>query len=234
MANSRVLVIGDIHFPFNHPDAISFLKEINVYFRPDKVISIGDELDYHSISFHEHNPDLLSPSDELETAISRLEKLYDIFPEVDVLDSNHGSLVYRKGVFHGLPRSVFKSYNEILRAPKGWRWHFDLVIKLSNGQDCYFHHGKTSNHLALSKSMGMNAIQGHHHNQFAINYWASPVGVFWQAFTGCLVDDKSLAMAYNKTNLARPVIGSLMIIDGHPRLIPMVMDKHGRWIGSLV
>ena len=50
---------------------------------------------------------------------------------------------------------------------------------------------------------------------------------------GCLIDDKSLAYEYNKTTLDRPIIGSSVIIDGQPKLIPMIMDKSGRWIGKI-
>jgi hypothetical protein len=234
MSNSRVLVIGDLHFPYQHPDTIAFLKEVKRVYKPDRVIQIGDEVDFHAISFHDADPDLLSPGDELESAIKKLRPLYKLFPKVDLIESNHGSLVFRKGKAHGLPRHVFKSFREVLQAPKNWHWHFDLTIKLSNGMNCYFHHGKTSDPLKLSQSMGMSACQGHFHERFSINYWGNSLGLYWQAFTGCLVNDKSLAMSYNNTNLKRPIIGSLIILDGWPRLLPLVMNSKGRWIGKLV
>lgn len=232
--NSRVLVIGDLHCPYWHPDTIAFLREVDRVYKPNRVIQIGDEIDGHAISFHGADPDLMSPSDELKTAIQKLQPLYQLFPKVDVIESNHGSLVYRKGKFHGLPRHVFKSYREILQAPKYWQWHFDLTITLSDGSPCYFHHGKSSNPLAMSQSMGMKAVCGHFHEKFAINYWANSLGLYWQAFTGCLADDHSLALAYNNNNVKRPMIGSLIILDGHPRLLPLVKDKSGRWTGKLV
>lgn len=227
--NNRVLVIGDLHCPYWHPDTIAFLKAIKQKYNPDRVIQIGDELDYHAISFHEHNPDLLSPGDELKTAIQKLKPLYEMFPSMDLIESNHGSLVYRKGLFHGLPRHVFKSYKEVIEAPKNWHWHFDLTIKLSNGNYCYFHHAKSSDVLATSQSMGMSAVQGHLHEKMSIQYWANPLGLFFAAQTGCLINDKSLAMNYNKTNLKRPLIGSLIIIDGLPKLLPLIKNKGGRW-----
>jgi len=42
-----------------------------------------------------------------------------------------------------------------------------------------------------------------------------------------------LAMAYNKNNLKRPVIGCAVIIDGIPQLIPMVLNRKGRWVKKL-
>lgn len=232
--NSRVLAISDLHAPYWHPDTVAFMKAIKNEYSPDRIIQIGDEVDSHSISFHTHDPDLMAPGHELRSAIHKLGSLYELFPNVDVMESNHGSLVFRKGKFIGLPNSVFKTYREILQAPAGWNWHQQLQIKLSNGQSCYFCHGKTANPLALSQSMGMNAAQGHYHEKFAVNYWASGSGLFWQLQLGCLINDESLAYAYNKVNLKRPIIGSAIILDGYPRLLPMICNWKNRWIGRLV
>lgn len=213
MENSRVLVIGDFHAPYNHIDAVAFLTEINRIYRPDRVISIGDEQD---------------------KAIIELTPLYNMFPVVDILESNHGSLTYRKAKTHGIPRRNFKSYREMLEAPETWRWHESLTITLSNGKPCYFVHGKTVNPILLSQTEGMNAVQGHYHEKFGVTYWASNSGIIWQAFTGCLVNDSSLAMAYNKLNIKRPILGSLLIFNGNPIPIPMVLDQHKRWIGKIL
>lgn len=51
---------------------------------------------------------------------------------------------------------------------------------------------------------------------------------------GCLADDNSLALAYNKINPKRPIVSLGVIIEGIPQLIPMILDKKGRWIGTSV
>jgi len=48
-----------------------------------------------------------------------------------------------------------------------------------------------------------------------------------------LIDKKSLAFAYDKLNLQRPVIGVGMIINSLPVLIPMILNNKGRWCGKL-
>lgn len=228
-----MLIISDTHFPYQHPDTIAFLKAIKKKYKPDRVIHIGDEIDGHAISFHPSDPDLASPGDELSLAIKRLRPLYKLFPAVDVVESNHGSLVYRKAKVHGIPRSVFKSYREVLGAPPDWNWHFDLTIKLPNGQSCYICHGKSSAPGKLSQSMGMSTIQGHFHERMEIIYWANPNGLYFDMRVGCLINDKSLAYNYNNTNLKRPLIGTGMILNGQPILIPMILDKRGRWIEKI-
>lgn len=232
--HKRILVISDQHFPYQHADTIAFLKEIKRVYKPDKVVNIGDEIDGHAMSFHEKDPDLLSPSDELQTAINRMKPLYKMFPKMDLVESNHGSLVYRRGKFAGLPRHVFKSYREILEAPPGWKWHPHLTLKASNGSLIYFCHGKSADVLRMSQAMGMSCVQGHFHEKFEVRYWGNSLGLYWGATIGCLIDDDSLAFSYNKVNLKRPVIGCLMILDGHPRLMPMVLNSRGRWIKKLV
>jgi hypothetical protein len=153
---------------------------------------------------------------------------------MDILESNHGSLVYRKQKAYGLPKQFFRKYNDIYAVGPDWKWHIDLTIKLSNAMPCYFHHGRGSNVIQVSQSMGMSVVQGHFHEKMGVQYWANSLGLYFAAQTGCLVDDSSLAMAYNNNNLRRPLIGSLIILDGHPKILPMVLNKSGRWIGEIL
>lgn len=228
MVYKSVLVISDTHIPYGHPDTLEFLKSLKKKYKPDLVVHIGDEIDNHAISFHDSDPDLMSPGDELQSAIKKLEAFYKLFPKMKLIDSNHGSLVYRKQKTHGLPRWVFKSYREILQAPRGWSWSMDLTIKTPQGK-VYFHHGKNKPVMKTSQNMAMSVVQGHYHENFSVNYWANPNGLFWQMQVGCLIDDKSMAFAYNKCNLNRPIIGTGLIVNGLPVLEPMILDKSGRW-----
>jgi hypothetical protein len=228
-----VLCIPDLHCPYHHPDAFKFLDSVANKYQPDKVVCLGDEIDGHSFSFHTSDPDLpFSPSKELEKAIYYLSDLYLLFPSATVIESNHGSLVYRRGKFHGLPRSVFRSYKEILEAPQGWVWKFDETLKCGN-KSVYFHHGQSKNVLRNSKNQSMCYVQGHHHSTFDIQYWANSQELFWGVTSGCLIDKKSLAFAYGKNNLPKPILGCTVIIDGYPFLIPMKLKKNGRWLGKI-
>ncbi len=229
-----ILVIGDQHFPYQHQDALSFLKLCKGAYKPDLIINIGDETDGHAWSYHEPDPELLSPGWEFRKARTGLKKLQKIFPKMELIESNHGSLYWRKQKSMGLPKDFFKDYQEAWDVGPGWNWHYDLTVEMSNGNLCYFHHGKTSQVLKLSQSLGMSAVQGHYHEKMGVKYWQSAAGVFWAAQTGCLVDNESMAMAYNKNNLKSPLLGSLVIINGWPISVPMILNKNKRWIGRLV
>jgi hypothetical protein len=233
MNNKCILVISDLHCPYEHPDTIKFLKAIKNKYKPTRVILSGDEADFHAVSFHDHDPDLDAPGVELEKAIKSLKPIYALFPVAEVLESNHGSLVIRKALAHGLSRKFFRTPGDVLEAPKKWSWHFDIQLTLPNGTPCYFHHSKGVNVKKNSQAMGSSFVQGHHHEEFEIQYWGNPNALLFGMTVGCLVDTKALSMAYNKNNLKRPVIGCGVIINSIPHLIPMVLNKKGRWIGKL-
>ena len=231
--NSRILTIPDLHAPYQHQDALAFLKAVKRKFKPTRVICVGDEADKHAMSFHDSDPDLLSAGDELEATIQFMAKLSKIFPQMDLVDSNHGSMVFRKAKHHGIPVKYLKSYGEILGTPEGWKWHNTLVIDLPGDQSLFVCHGMQKNGLKLAAAMGMCTLQGHYHTEFNIQYGSSPSQLYWAMQIGCLIDDTALAFAYNKVTPSRPILGCGVIIDGHPQLVPMVLDEKGRWNGKL-
>ena len=230
--NSRVLVISDLHCPYQHIDSVKFLKAIKEKYNPDRVINIGDELDFHAMSFHPTDASLYSAGDELKKGREVIWQIEELYPKVDVMESNHGSMAYRKALVGGIPKEMIRPYEHILDT-KNWKWHPDLEIKLSDGQPCYFHHGKSANSFLALRDMGMNFVQGHFHEKFNIHYHGTGERLKWVIATGCMIDDNSMAFAYNNVNLKRPIIGCSIILDGQPHLLPMVLNRKGRWTGRL-
>jgi hypothetical protein len=231
--NKRILVISDLHIPYHREDAFDFLKEIKKQYKPDTIINIGDELDMHALSFHESNPDLPSAGHELSLAKEYIKELENIFPEMTLLDSNHSSLIYRRGIKHGIPRGFLKDYNDFLNVKK-WKWVEDLVLTLPNGQRCLFTHGKAADVIKVSQIHSMNCVQGHFHSKFRIDFWANPDQLLWGMQVGCLIRQKSMAFHYARNFKTKFVMGCGMIIDSIPKLMPMVLNKKGEWIGKLV
>lgn len=230
--NSRILVIPDLHFPYCHPDSLDFLAKAKHLLKPTRIICLGDELDYHAMSFHDKDPDLDSAGKELLQALGYIETLKELFPEMDLLESNHGSLYYRKSKHHGFPRHLLKSYNEVLCVGPGWRWHDKLIVNLPNGNDCLFTHSLGADALRVSQSVGMSLVQAHHHSQFELRYWHNGKALHFAITSACLIDDKSYAFAYNKLQVKRPIMGLTFIENSIPSLIPMVLNSDGRWAGT--
>lgn len=233
MDNSRILMISDMHAPYNHVDTIAFLRAVKKKYRPTRVICVGDEIDQSALSFHDSDPDLFSAGHELLEAIKELKPLYRLFPKMDLVHSNHGSMVYRKAKHHGIPRRCLRSYREILEAPQGWKWHDKLLINIPGKQKLYVCHGMSTNGIKFAEQMGTCVVQGHYHSKFQIQYTSSPLKLSWSMQVGCSIDDKSLAMAYNKTTSARPIIGHGIILEGVPKLLHMNLNSKGRWDGII-
>lgn len=231
--SSSILVISDQHMPYEHPDMFAFLEAVKKKFKPTMVVNIGDEVDKHALSFHDSDVDLPSAGHELEMAIGKIKKMEKLFPEMTIVDSNHGSLALRKFKHHGIPMKYLASQHEIYGVSEKWQWVNDLTVKLPNGQDCYFCHGMVKNGIKLAAQRGTNVVQGHYHTDFKIEYIGNPKNLLFSMQVGCLIDSKSLAFAYDRLNLNRPIIGVGLVVNSHPVLVPMVLNENGRWNGSL-
>ena len=234
MKYKKVLAIGDLHMPYHHKDSFAFLRALKKKYKGfDLVVNMGDELDQHAISMHDSNPDLPSAGDELRLAKTHVKELEGIFPDMTLLDSNHSSLVYRRALKYGLPKAYLKHYNEFLEVGRGWKWVDDLTISLNDGSRCFFTHGMSANVLQIAQKMGMHAVQGHYHSKASIQYYSNPDNLNWAMQTGCLTNQQSLAFGYSKNFKDRFIMSSAVIVDGQPRIHPMVIKNH-RWIGKVV
>jgi predicted phosphodiesterase len=230
----KVLAIGDMHIPYHHKDSMAFLRALKKHYKGfDLVVNIGDELDQHAISMHDSNPDLPSAGDELNIAKQYIQILYKTFPDMTLVDSNHSSLVYRRALKYGLPKAYLRDYNEFLDVGKGWKWVDDLTITLNDGSRCFFTHGMSANVLQVAQKYGMHTVQGHYHSKASIQYFSNPDKLVWGAQTGCLTNQDSLAFSYAKNFKDRFIMSSLVIVDGQPKIHPLVI-KNGKWIGKIV
>ena len=182
---------------------------------------------------HTHDPDLYSAGDELKASKGFVRALEGIFPQMVEVESNHSSLVYRRALKYGMSREFLKDYAEFLGTKK-WKWVDDLTLPMSNNQKCFFTHGRSADISKVSQAMGMSAVQGHYHTKFLISYWANPDNIFFAMNVGCLINQKSMAFNYAKNFRTRFIIGCGIILDGIPKLLPMIMDDKGRWMKKIV
>jgi len=229
-----ILVIPDIHAPYQHKDTLPFLKAVKKAFPIDLAVSLGDELDYHAMSFHDSDPNLESAGTELELGKVMLRELHKVFPELLVCHSNHGSMVFRRAKAHGLPIQLIKRYRDIVFPEHGapsWSWAFSWRIQTPLGIVMFQH--QSTNVLQDAAHNGCNLIVGHSHGNFGVQYSASSAHLYYGGYAGCLIDKDSLAFAYGKNSSKKPIIGCMVILNGRPMPIPMILDTDGRWIGTL-
>ena len=233
MANKRILVISDLHAPYQHPDAIKFLAALKDKYDPDKIICIGDELDFHAMSFHPSNAELYSAGDEFKAGQEVLWQIEELFPKMTLVESNHGSMAYRKARVTGIPDSFLIPYKEILDV-KNWNWFPEIEMMLPNKQPCLFTHGIGTNIRTVMGEKMMSVTQGHFHEKFEVIFKGNGERLNFGMTVGCLIDDKSMAFHYNKNFAKRPIVGCGMIIDSQPILQPLVLKSNGRWNGRVL
>jgi hypothetical protein len=216
----KVLIISDMHIPYSVAGYVRFLKHLKEKFRPDVVVCIGDEIDYHAMSFHDSDVDLFSAGQELDRAIIELQEgVHKLFPKMYVLESNHGSMILRRAKHHGIPIRTLKPLQELYETPE-WSWHEEIVLQTNAGR-VYLCHGQSGAYGRLTKEMGASTIQGHFHGKFEITYHRSVLSSRFSMFVGCLVDIKSLAMAYGRNHTVKPILGcGGLKASGEPVLFP--------------
>ncbi len=133
---STVLAISDLHAPFEHRDALDFLRELKRKYKPSQVICLGDESDQHAMSMHDHDPNGHSAGDEYGLMLEHLQPFYDLFPVCRSMHSNHTSMPFRRASKFGIPNAYLKSYAEFMKAPKGWSWHNSAEVDGVWGMNC--------------------------------------------------------------------------------------------------
>lgn len=215
-----ILGISDTHFPFQHKDALKFLADLKKTFKPDVVVCLGDEGDFHAISDWSTDPDGLSSGDEYRATLDALQPLFELFPNVLACTSNHTDRPFRQGYKTGLPRQFFKDYKELLNAPDGWVYRDQWIV-----DDILFFHGEPYTGRAAAQKAAVeknrNCVFGHVHSNAGVHYINDGVRQRWAVNSGCLIDETAYAFRYGKHFKDRPVLGTSLIIDGVPIFIPM-------------
>jgi len=229
LKSHRVLCIGDTHIPFEHPKYFDFCRQTYDEFQCNTVVHIGDVMDNHAISYHEHNPDGMSPGDEMAKTKQHLQKWYKEFPTVRICMGNHDELLYRKAITAGLPRGAFQEINQILAAPTGWVWQFGWEIDRVKYQHGMGVTGKLA-HLNKAVLNRQSSVIGHVHSYGGVAYTASDKDLIFGLNAGCGIHLSTYAMLYGRDFQVRPTLGCGIILDGKQAFfVPMDLGAKILW-----
>ena len=212
----NILVIGDLHEPFCLDGYLDWCLEQYEAFNCNQVIFIGDIIDAHGFSYHEPDPDGMSSGLELETAIKKIAKWYEAFPQADVMIGNHDRMASRKAMSGGIPAAWIRSYNEVLSTP-GWNWLESVIY-----DDVLYEHGEGGQAAAKAKNNLMSSVCGHTHTLAYVQWF---VGKRFKVFgmqVGCGVDSTTYAAAYAK-NFKKQSIGCSVVLNNGELPINLLM-----------
>lgn len=215
-------IIGDTHLPFEHKKYLSHCKNIFSIYDVDIVVHIGDFLDQHSLSYHEHDPNGMSAEYEAVAARAKVLEWVNEFPEVLWVVGNHDDLPYRKARTNGIPMRYIAQYHEILEIPalKNWKYKEEHIV-----DGTVFRHGMGATgkygHRNASEKMNCNVVQGHSHSVAGIEHMASQNHRIWGMSVGCGIDRHAYAAHYGRHMVTKPFISCGVIVEGTPIVEPM-------------
>jgi len=222
-----VLVLPDLHAPYNHPQALEFLQWVHTERGcRERVASVGDIWDFHSMSFHKNEPDAMSPEEEYDKILEFSAELAGVFPQGDVVLGNHCDIPKRKMVDAGLAPSMLRTPNELYGLPDSWTVHPMYYVLEPNSWDVLVEHGVGSGGkygcANTAKDKRSSYVQGHTHSNAAVIYSTNHNSTIFGMNVGCLVDSSSLAMRYGKYTTRKGVLGCGVVYNGsHAEFIPI-------------
>ena len=203
----RILIIGDLHCPFELEGYFEFCLETYDRHACNQVIFIGDLIDSHATSRHETDPDGLSAKTELDIAIEDLQKWRDAFPVADVIIGNHDRVVMRRAFSSSIPSIWIKSFNEVL----GTTWNWTERMEYDGVQ---FVHGEGGTARTKAKNDLQSTVQGHIHTQAYVEWMVGNKAKLFGMQVGCGLDRETYAAAYAK-HYKKQAIGCGVVIGGH-------------------
>ncbi len=205
-------IIADTHIPFERIDYLNFCVSIFDRCKCKIIVHIGDLVDFHAISFHEHNPNGRSPLDEMEEADKHLKRWFDAFPEVYLCRGNHDRLPERKALYCGLPDRIIKSFREIWKFPLGWQdafsWEF-YGVRFIHGTGFSGQYA----HIRAAEQNRQSTVIGHTHSTLATNYLVSEKDRIFAVNCGCGLDRNTYAFEYGRFLPKKPVLGCAVVTD---------------------
>jgi predicted phosphodiesterase len=209
---SNVLIIPDTHLPFTRRDFLEFCRHTAHKYKCDRVTHVGDIVDNHAISFHDHDPNGMSPDEELKAAQKELKRWVKAFPRVQCAIGNHDELGRRKMFTAGIPSQYLKSFREVFDLPASWRfafeWRFDNW-RLTHGT------GSSGHDAAFKQAVSarISTAQGHIHTAAGVKYHASSKDILWGLQVGCGIDRKAYAYNYGRDFKDKPILGCGVVLD---------------------
>jgi hypothetical protein len=228
----KVLVIGDLHIPAEHPNALEFCKKIYAENNCDTVVFLGDILDLHRASFHDHDPEMPSLADEINLCRQRLAAWSSTFHNAYICEGNHDLRLHRVASKAGIPSFCLRDINNIFGLPDTWVWSDQHII-----DNVKYKHigppGPTGQYKAVT-SERMSVVYGHIHSFAGIVWSASKQDLLFAMNAGWLGDEELLAFRYAKSFVNRGVVGVATVMDGkYPVFHPMDLGSKIQLITKL-
>lgn len=232
-----IVCISDLQVPYHDKRAVANVAKFIKAFKPDTVVSVGDEMDFQTISRWAHGTPL-----EYERTIGRdRDATVDVLEQLrvnHVIRSNHtdrlfNTVMMRAPGLISLPELELPNF---LRFPElGIRYHtkpYELAPGwlLMHGDEGNISQNGGTTALNLAKKTGMSVVCGHTHRMglthYSEAYWGRATRTIWGMEVGNLMDAKQASYLKGGINNWQQGIGLLWVDGRHvkPEIVPIRKD----------
>jgi len=199
--NSKILVVGDLHFPWVYKKGLELLYEFNKTEQPDYIIQVGDAYDMYAFSKFPRSQNIYSPKEEEQLGREGLElfwrrmRLDNSKAKCVMLHGNHDIRPIKRTLEHGgtFEHIVEKHLKEIMT--------FEGVETVYDYREEYeiegilFHHGFLSGLGQHRDATLRNFVAGHTHKG-GVSYRRIRSEVLWELNAGFLGDPEAKVFSY--------------------------------------
>ena len=223
---SKILVIGDTHFPFHNQKCLNAIYKFNKDLKPDYIVQVGDLLDLYAHSKFPRSQNIDKPEEEEREGRKAAEKMWETLlkdnPSAKCfqLFGNH-DLRPAKRVLESLPTMehvVRRYYKELMTFPGVTTiedYRQELII-----DGIVFHHGYRSQLGSHRDYVLRNFVCGHSHKGGVV-YKRLRDEIIWELNAGFAGDADSKVLAYTAQKIHDQTLGWGFIDEYGPRFISL-------------
>lgn len=221
----KILIVGDVHFPFHHQKCLDAIHEFAKENQPEYIIQIGDLYDCYSAAKFPKSSNIFTPKEEEKLAKSQAEKMWSKFktdcPQAKLIQilGNHDVRPLKR-MIESLPQMehwVEKYFEELMK--------FDGVETLLNAReeykikDIFFTHGYASRLGDHRDQYLNNLVVGHSHTG-GVAFRQIQGKTLWELNVGYVADQFSKGLSYTPTRTVKWTLGWGFISKYGPQFIP--------------
>lgn len=231
----RIVVISDLQCPYEDKRAVDAVAQFIEDYKPDMVISVGDEADLAPISrYSENGPDWFAT--DLGKQRDRTVEVMKMLQIQHITRSNHldrwFAALGRVPAFRGVPEfslDAFFRFKELGIQYHSTPWSPAPGWLLMHGDEGSLSRNAGSTAAGLAARTSQSVICGHTHRLGLVPVTHTWLGdksprTLWGFEAGCLADFNSPGMAYNKFKNWQQGFG-LLYADGKkvtPTPVPII------------
>lgn len=175
---TKVLICPDVHLPYHHKQSWETFLEVARKWKPDKLVILGDAVDFDEVSSYIKDPNERMPFDlEVAMSNSELDKIGALkIPDVTFCEGNHEYRLARYLAERAPELAGIVSAKKLLKIQeRGWKWvkygHHTTIGKLHFAHDVGYS-GDNAAKQSLT-AFGGNIVFGHTHR--AVGHYVSTI-----------------------------------------------------------